>query len=263
MEVGRGLTLLLAVAAMATIVPGRAETRAWNQAQPLCPNLRVQLKASRSIKPGDAASATFTIKNAASTAMIGVMVSIQLPEHFLSPHAAKPAGGVYTSPSQIWTEVTIPARKSLRFKVKAKHDTCQPAAATAAFNAQAYMMSNGAITCLSPARPAMATVKRGRSSAMPCPTPPPGAPYAIDQIFTGMLTGPAGRALEGTAHRTLLSSQQSTLLDCKVFCATSFNFPFYASYNNITAACGCCQDVETCGSLVYAPGTNTHQVNSE
>lgn len=107
-----------------------------------------------------------------------------LPEHFHAPDSTsvKPTpnpqpASTFNSPSQIWTNVTIPAGQRLRFKVEARRDACQAEATTDTFEAVAVTT-----TCLSRADPSTIKIKSTRKTAAPCP---PASAFALFAAKSG------------------------------------------------------------------------------
>lgn len=224
-------------------------------AAPACSNIAVALKASKQVRLGGSTLATFSMTNTGSTAMSGLIVGITLPPQYLAPkkmavhpRTKPPAQAQYVAPSAVWTSITVPAGKTLRFTVKAKTNKCDSYTTSLQINAAAYMVdSQSALVCYSGADPATVKVATTKHSIVACPTPPPGpvgpvSLYAVNQAFAG--ASPQRRALtEGTRQLTARS-----LEECTAVCSETYTKPFYVVYNAHTFACSCCQN--TCGTCV-------------
>ena len=225
---------------------------------PACSHIAVALKASKQVRLGGSTWATFSMTNTGSTAMSDLIVGITLPPQYLAPKMTvqsltkPPAQAQYVAPSAVWTSVTVPARKTLRFKVKAKTNKCDSYATSLQINAAAYMVdSQSALVCYSGADPATVKVATTKHSIVACPTPPPGpvgpvSVYAVNQIIIDGT--PQRRALtEGTRQLTARS-----LEECTERCSSIYRKPFYVGYNAQTFACSCCQNtvVRACARAV-------------
>jgi hypothetical protein len=121
-----------------------------------------------------------------------------LPPQYLAPKkmAVRPvtkptAQAHYVAPSVVWTSITVPARNTLRFTVKAKTKKCDSYATSLQINAAAYMVDRQwAPVCYSGAEPATVKVVTTKHSIAACPTLPPGpvgpvSLFAVDQAFAG------------------------------------------------------------------------------
>jgi hypothetical protein len=222
---------------------------------PACSNIAVALKASKRVRLGDSTSATFSMTNTGSTARSGLIVGITLPPQYLAPNkmavrplTKPPTQAHYVAPSAVWTSITIPARKTLHFTVKAKTKKCDSYTTSLQINAAAYMIDRQwALECYSSADPATVKVETTRHSIVACPTPSPGpvgpvSLFAVDQAFAG--ASPQRRALtEGTRKLTV-----SSLDECTAVCRETYTKPFYVVYNAVTLACSCCQNA--CGTCL-------------
>jgi hypothetical protein len=247
------------------------------QQPPACSGLALRLRATKQATPGGSTTASFLVQNTGSAAVSNLVVGFTLPAEYQKPHHTsvrpnlKPRPTVAVSvPTTVWRSVSIPAGKTLRFAIKSKLGTCQPAATALNITAVAYTMdASNAIACLSSPTPATVRIKARKRTADPCPTPSPPEPVPIpipgvtvtvvaeNQAFAGADPVLTRRLVKARGLRGL---EVTSLVTCIEACNSTLGMPSFAVYNEGSNACACCASLDTCGTLVPSPGTAVYEI---
>lgn len=152
-----------------------------------CPRLSIRARAERSVRPGQIVSYKVQLKNSLKTPVHHVFIEATLPPWVIYPvppkreglgqprsYAVSPKYLLYDGVDDLGTviqlkNVSVPARKTVTFMVRAKARDCVPDPATLEFAATTYIFAPGdAQTCFLYATPSNATVKAS-TKAEACP----------------------------------------------------------------------------------------------
>ena len=271
---------VLVAAAIAAI--GLLASSAW--AVPC--DVAIRLSAPKKVVAGKKFTATASIRNTGSTAIVdGLYFQLELPDYLVprggrasafATKGASDADAVLDPRFVRFGSLRLPARKTLRLKMAIGVPTCQ-AAGPIALQGMAYRLDGDDNVACSTSATIMTTVARKIAVANSkhavqgnCTEPGPGTegmalvgtnercmqsqPLPEDQVrrFRSLLKAQAqvGAGNEAGAHR-MLAASQSAAQACFACCAEFLGVapPYYFNVRD-DGRCYCCEDCDP----VYVPG---------
>ena len=274
---------------------------AWlSCAQPSCPDLAMKVRVNKAAALGGAVTVRAKVDNAGPARQEDVAIGIILPDALWSPvrpvatALKQPGRSVvspkYQAPGVYWLRVSVPMRKNVKVRVKARVAACPALVGTTlAFTGIVYKTNaTGQVICATAAtgrrnatriKPSIGHSRTLPPSACSTPTPAPGTPYVLvaeDQQILGaentpflggrrrVLTPKEGTSVSAAIDREL-PAQQYTAQDCYEACSFSGKYvtPFYMSFYEPpggTAECYCSQ---TKLRMAYTPSSTVYRIDTE